>query len=70
MGSSVVDTCLTCRRPWVQSLAFPKKEKKFLRVGEDFLGVIAMVIFLNCCAGWGYIVACTKVLTVYQMYQS
>jgi hypothetical protein len=26
--------------------------------------------FKNCCAGWGYIVTFTKVLTIYQIYHT
>jgi hypothetical protein len=34
------------------------------------LGVLSCLLFYCCCAGWGYIVAFTKVLTMYQIYHT
>jgi hypothetical protein len=32
------------------------------------MAVLIILFFFYCCAGWGYIVAFTKVLTIYQIY--
>jgi hypothetical protein len=54
-------------RQWAYIVVFSSFERGYhIRSFSD----LVTQVFCCCCAGWGYIVALTKVLTIYQIYHT
>jgi hypothetical protein len=54
-------------RGWIQGLALARQELYHLN-HDPRPFCFGYLFFLYCCAGWGCIMALTKVLTMYQIY--
>jgi hypothetical protein len=66
---SMKAVCKNWERWYFLNVQIPTKDKKAW-VGFVFVFVFFFTFFFFYCAEWGYIVAFTKVLTVYQIYHT